>query len=643
MYLPQTEQEITESMYSNITSKHQSQAYHGIAHSVNSTPVELPGSTVEDLAMSRESIVSMSRRPQNSYRHSSARRAYFRNSTNDIREHMTTTAALSENSSPLAELEHTQLQAPPLSTTTRRSFDSSPTEDLNTQTQTYQAYHPSLRRSSDFAQSLPTLNERTIERNDSTMSTTAVVAVSQVAKRYQANPVYIRKSRDRHQSLPTALPHLHNHSSLTDDLADYMIHLSPHSDQIPSVEWDASSDVASPSISIVSCPAVTQPGQVKEDEPQTKIEQTPEAGSGEVDAATVHSPRPSDDTLAIVPEADTGTQPSPSTHYHEALQGNREPTERAPSIRSMSSVIAPSTHSVSDVVSRKPLPATATVTFPPTSATMTPSTSSNSTPTLGPPATIANQELEFSNVEAEIDDAPELTEALPPTNSPPTEPSPTETNASSSSASSFPTLHGDDIPLRLLQQRLHDDQIPLRLLQQRLLHQTYVPDFSLPPPMANMSAATNADISSPPATTAEPSTTDRTGIVSLSTEASKPQSTSPVELPVPSRALPPPIPNKPAEYQTPASQSTAPVPPPVLDKFAELDSNAIAPTLEVAAPETTLPASLVVGKAPDTNKVAPLGKTTSSEETTTPAKPMSAQAKRRAAHQRRMELAFGGN
>lgn len=541
-----------------------SQAYCSAAHSVNSSPVELPGSTVEDLAMSRESIASITRRPQNSYRHSSARRSYFRSSVADG-----TKTASSNDRSPVAELEHTQLQAPSNFITSRRSFDSSLPAHSGPQTELYQAYHSSMRRSSDFAQSLPTLNEKTIERNDSTTSTTAIVTAPQVAKRYHANPIYIRKSRDRHRSLPSTLPHVHSHSSLTDDLADYMVHLSPQSDQIPSVEWDAGSNMASLSTTVESWPAATQaPTQGKA---PLKVEEVSKKGSDEEIFALQQPSDPGDDTPAVSSYANTQEQPSSDTPHFDSVKESNTSKERAPSIRSVSSM-----------VNRKPLPATAAITSPPlTTATITSPASSNAISALDPPATITTETPEVANQAIDIDPVPsKATIDSPPADS--------------------ETVYSPTPPL------IHDDDdLPLGLLQQKLLHQTYVPEFPQPP----LAAKETADMDK---STGAPSNTVAVAEISRTLPGTEKniavdKSTSP-----------------PAVVLVVTDMSS---PQPVAEKPAEPDANADAP------PKATV--------LSDTNEPTPSITTAVPEAAPGPAKPMSAQAKRRAAHQRRMELAFG--
>jgi hypothetical protein len=108
------------------------------------------------------------------------------------------------------------------------------------------------RTSSDFIHSLPTLTEKPIERTDSTISTTAVIMQPQLAQRYRPHP-------DRHRSLPSLpseLPHLQNQSSLTEDLADWMMISSVQSENGRSTESEKV--LSPPSTSVASCPSATR-------------------------------------------------------------------------------------------------------------------------------------------------------------------------------------------------------------------------------------------------------------------------------------------------------------------------------------------------------------------------------------------------
>jgi hypothetical protein len=102
------------------------------------------------------------------------------------------------------------------------------------------------RASFDTAGPSSKLVDTTIERNDSTMSTTATVSVPMVARRYRATSIDIQR-----RSLPSELPHLKSQPSLIDDLADYVLP-SAASERVPTKAWAASPTLPVPSISVTS-------------------------------------------------------------------------------------------------------------------------------------------------------------------------------------------------------------------------------------------------------------------------------------------------------------------------------------------------------------------------------------------------------
>jgi hypothetical protein len=94
------------------------------------------------------------------------------------------------------------------------------------------------------------LVDTTIERNDSTMSTTATVSVPMVARRYRATSIDIQR-----RSLPSELPHLKSQPSLIDDLAEYVLP-SAASERVPTKAWATSPTLSVPSISVTSSPTI---------------------------------------------------------------------------------------------------------------------------------------------------------------------------------------------------------------------------------------------------------------------------------------------------------------------------------------------------------------------------------------------------
>jgi len=239
-------------------------------------PAELPGSTPNDLADSEHVNKSTSSLVRNSYRRSSQRRAYFERTTRSLAAHTTASDPSIQANSSFPK--QNQLQMHPLENVgaPRRSFDQFPSVALTTpdmcrtSLDSARPYsHPGRSRgvtlpgiiprtSIDIIAPLPTVDEKTVERNDSTTSTTAVVTVPQVARRYHPNHVYIRRQPGKHRSLPSELPHVQSQSLLTDDLADWMTPPSAQSEKLKSTEWSTTSGLSSPSMSVASCPAVAQ-------------------------------------------------------------------------------------------------------------------------------------------------------------------------------------------------------------------------------------------------------------------------------------------------------------------------------------------------------------------------------------------------
>jgi hypothetical protein len=111
------------------------------------------------------------------------------------------------------------------------------------------------RRSFDTAVSSSKPADTTIERNDSTMSTTATVCVPMVARRHRATSVDIQRHGEKQRSLPSELPYLKSQPSLIDDLADYVLP-SAASEGLPRRAWAASPTSSVPSISVTSSPTI---------------------------------------------------------------------------------------------------------------------------------------------------------------------------------------------------------------------------------------------------------------------------------------------------------------------------------------------------------------------------------------------------
>ena len=80
------------------------------------------------------------------------------------------------------------------------------------------------RKSAHAPSSLNAVVDRIIERTQSIASTTASVRMPVLAKRYRPRPVHVQKPHLRHHSLPSKLPPHQSQSSLEDDLRDWMVH-----------------------------------------------------------------------------------------------------------------------------------------------------------------------------------------------------------------------------------------------------------------------------------------------------------------------------------------------------------------------------------------------------------------------------------
>ena len=112
-----------------------------------------------------------------------------------------------------------------------------------------------LDRKTHFSTTTPsTLNavvDRIIERTQSIASTTASIRMPVLAKRYRPRPVHVRTPHLRHHSLPSELPAFQKQSSLEDDLKEWMIHTAA-SDQSVEIDLDRSPTVSSTTASIAS-------------------------------------------------------------------------------------------------------------------------------------------------------------------------------------------------------------------------------------------------------------------------------------------------------------------------------------------------------------------------------------------------------
>jgi hypothetical protein len=570
------------------------------ARSVNSIPVELHGSTPDEIANSNDSNLPASSNVRNSLKRASFHRSYFAKTFNDP------TLYTPPLASSIPELEHLQIHSstehtlapsssdqslptPPTPPNTRKSLGSTRPHSHPEQSQNYARPALRARPSSDFGQILPTVAEKTIERNDSTMSTTAVVSVPQVARRYHANPIYIHKHTDRRTSMPSVLPHVRSQSSLTEDLAAWMT--TVHSEKLGSAEWDAGSGVSSPSMSVVSCPAI-MPALVYTEHAHDDV--TGSAQNGDLAANVTEQRR---DVNPFIQNGIALAKDTTTSSRDNIPASLRTPRDEAINTRSC----AASIHSTSSsIISRKPLPPTATT--PPWIQTT-------------PPTPILSSRFVDTTVYTPYRPSPPV--------------SPPET--------------------------IHDTE--LSLLQQNMLHQTYVPAIEMPAALVPQeTTASIAELSchntirrkksvEPPT---RPSVAEYVSELSCHTTIRRKAATE-VPKPIPAQPAAEPvaelschntirrkdgleIPRRISAAELPRLDKTsreeaAEVPKPI--SFVELPSQNTT-SRENMRQSTSAATSVSELACEDKKKVDEVPK------------PMSAQAKRRAAHRRRMELDFGG-
>lgn len=358
-------------------------------------------------------------------------------------------------SSPRTSLDQTSVAAPRSPGLRRSSLDS-----VRVHTSQEQTHHQDLARqiarlntSVAAVKSLPTLTEASIERNDSTNSIKAEVRLSTIAKRHQPTSVYIRRSTEGHPSLPSVLPPVESQPSLVEDLANWMVpnsqikRFSVAEKEVPS--HSRSPTLSSPSNSIASCPPTTggpsyEPYSLNSSsrlkslsEPKPKIERHVRQKQG-----SVSSLKRGDELFFTFARTDSNSSQfveSPKSLH--SMPTNQILQERAASIRSTASSIT-----------RKPLPATSAI-----------SVSSN---TSLPISSSSDTSLDPSDIPLPAESSDEnLDEATCSKEDPSVDSSPTTTISTDSQGSATNTP-SSLTPL--------SDDAELSLLQQKMLHQNYV-------------------------------------------------------------------------------------------------------------------------------------------------------------------------
>jgi hypothetical protein len=241
-----------------------------LVETVNSAPVELPGSTPDDLPHPDNLDLYAPPPPKQ-------RSASMDEDRIDRPSFWTTPATsmldtIPSPNAPILYLESLK-QPPSTSDPTRRSLDQVPTLASSAQQKprtffnqsrprAYSDRAPTLtsfatkpRASIDQARALPTLNERPLERYDSnaSVSVTEAATVPLTTMRYRPKAVNVRRPPTKHHSAPSTLPSLSGQTSLMDDLSNWVLP-SVARDSFHSNESPVSVAISTPSTSIASSP-----------------------------------------------------------------------------------------------------------------------------------------------------------------------------------------------------------------------------------------------------------------------------------------------------------------------------------------------------------------------------------------------------
>jgi len=445
---------------------------------------------------------------------------------------------------------------------------------------------PRPRASIDVAPSSSNNGDATIERTDSTLSTQATVSIPMVARRYRATSIDIQRHSEKHRSLPSELPHLKSQPSLIDDLADYVMP-SAASERLPSREWPNSPTISIPSISVTSTPTTSHTLPVV---PET----TPITN-----AMT--------DGLSNIAAKTTAAQPSPR-QLPTSSQGQAQPPQHekgdadAPSMyEDDSSLRRNSFASVERTSSPMSHYATSIHTLRSPSALVNVTTFTDDEPVRRPSSQRPSQRMSkrlsqtSSSRSFNATPSPTITTVAETTTTPGTEEEATTfpiTAPSYPPPSPPPQIITPEISQPIVAsptetpEELDDDDVVLSVLQQRLRSHKVVKTMA--EDLVRQATTTEA---------AQQTTDTQQAILSPPVLHEQPVSTSKQELRV----------------EVPSTTSSVPVQVEILPPV---------PSVSVQAENLPAPSN-------------------GSQNGDAPKKPMSAQAKRRAAHARRMQLAFG--
>ena len=407
-----------------------------------------------------------------------------------------------------------------------------------------------------------------------------------LARRYQATSVDIHRHPDRHRSLPSELPHLKSQPSLIDDLAGYVIPNTGNA-QLSHREWTTSPSSSMPCVAVTSSPVIghTLPAVAETaSTPCKSLDVTPLFIAGERDnqhRQTENHRRNETTPLPQHHDSDVVIQP---TNIHEDVASTIRSSVAAE--RSTSSL---SYQSLLTDGPRSPSSLTSVTLFSDNETFRRPSSQR-------PSQRIAKKRSNMSSSRS-FASAPSCAIATivepPPTTSNPEEmtnqdATPTLTPQTAPTTTmddvSRPVLvHHTDIPQELEASTEGDDAV-LSVLQQRFHCQLQVKTMA-----ENLVRAAST------------------------TELTPPTITEPTRVPTTDPTHSPPV--------EPAAQ----VPIPVSELAASI------PRKPLADPNIPNPVETLTSPAPSINS-----------EEGGEKKPMSAMAKRRAAHARRMQIAFGG-
>lgn len=465
---------------------------------------------------------------------------------------------------------------------------------------------------------LPTLSEDRLERNDSTMSTGVVVTDSKVARRHQPTSVYIRKSQERHHSLPTMLPLVESQPSLADDLSKWILPVS-HRKKLGGTEWKSyRPGIPQPESSSENFPGKEQ----RMEDDQIRRVATPDFPE-EIETCNLS---PGSRVISLRRSTELFFD-VPVRHSHtEADRKDIRPQQRHSLDRDSSTSIRSTTSSIT----RKPIPTPSILQL----AINTP------LPEL-PKTTHSHYDIEkdigvesSSEVNQPNDEVRNSVEDAASTASTPT-PSSSSNSISSAILVESPTTH------------LSDDA-ELSLLQQRLLCQTYVtPKINGSKPTSK--EATQIEQVSEKIKHAKHVKEDRSEELSAKGQDLDRSETSTEEI---MRVT--------AELEKPPSVGN--VPPIVEDALSSLDDELpsvddelpaagkesfsvdVEPIFKVPTPADTFKAATdSLKKVHEDETPRPIPTAPQRPPPALSSKPLTAQARRRAAHQRRMELAFGAD